>query len=227
MIVSCPSCATRYVVDPQKIGPNGRRVKCVGCERVWKQFLPVSDEPPDPGASPSGDAATGAPPTKVSDREKTVVSPVVKSRRRCAPRSWVLLFLGVAAALALAAGFQKQIVTAVPGAQRLYEFVRWDREPWRKRFELRNLAHYRKAGALSLQGEVTNNARTPVDAPWLTALFLDSSGSVIGLWHFPLPKQRMIPGETVRYSTRAVEPPGTGSVDIVLDPENAIRRRNQ
>ena len=225
MIVSCPSCATRYVVDPQKIGPNGRRVKCAACGHVWKHFLPASDKSPEPGVPPPGDAATGTLPAKVP--EKTGALPVVKPRRRPALRSWGLLFLAAAAAFVLAAGFRESIVAAVPGAQRLYEFVGWDREPWRKHFELRDFEHYRRADALSLQGEVTNSARTPVDAPWLTALFLDSSGDVIGLWHFPPPKQRMFPGETVRYSTRAAEPPGTRSVDIVLDPENAIRRRNQ
>ena len=224
MIVSCPSCATRYVVDPQEIGPNGRRVKCAGCEHVWKQFRPASDKSPEPDASPAGEASLGALSTTV--QEKTGALAVVKPRRRPALQNWALLFLAGAAAFVLAAGFRESIM-AVPGAQRLYEFVRWDREPWRKRFELRDFEHYRRAGAVSLRGEVTNNARTSMDAPWLTAFFLDGSGDVIGMWHFPPPQRRMLPGETVRYSTRSAEPPGTRSIDVALDPENAIRRRNQ
>ena len=223
MIVSCPSCATRYVVDPQEIGPNGRRVKCAGCERVWRQFRPASGKSPD--ASPPGAALPGEPSATVP--EKTGASPVVRPRRRPSLQTWALLFLAAAAAFVLAAGFRESIMAAVPGAQRLYEFVWWGREPWRERFDLRDFEHYRRAHGVSLRGEVTNNARTSVDAPWLTALFLDGSGDVIGLWHFPPPKRRMFPGETVRYSTRSAEPPGTRSIDIALDPENAIRRRNQ
>lgn len=223
MIVSCPSCATRYVVDPQGIGPNGRRVKCAGCEHVWRQFRPAKS--PEPDASPIGGASPGAPSATL--REKTGASSVVESRRRPALQNWALLFLAAAAAFVLASGFRESIVAAVPGAQRLYEFVQWDREPWRTRFELRDFEHYRRADAVSLRGEVTNNARTSVDAPWLTAFFLDGSGDLIGLWHFPPPKRRMSPGETIRYSTRSAEPPGTRSIDVALDPENAIRRRNQ
>lgn len=40
MLVSCPSCSTRYVVDPASIGASGRRVKCVRCGEVWHQALP-------------------------------------------------------------------------------------------------------------------------------------------------------------------------------------------
>ena len=40
MIIACPSCDARYVLDPAKIGPIGRRVKCAKCGHTWSQTAP-------------------------------------------------------------------------------------------------------------------------------------------------------------------------------------------
>ena len=43
MFVTCPSCSSRYVVDPAKIGPNGRAVKCAKCGHTWAEPAPPSN----------------------------------------------------------------------------------------------------------------------------------------------------------------------------------------
>ena len=35
MLISCQNCATSYQVDPSSLGPAGRSVRCVRCQRVW------------------------------------------------------------------------------------------------------------------------------------------------------------------------------------------------
>lgn len=37
MIISCPSCYTRYLVDPISIGHDGRDVRCAKCQHTWFQ----------------------------------------------------------------------------------------------------------------------------------------------------------------------------------------------
>jgi len=45
MILTCPACATRYVVDPKAIGASGRIVRCARCHKSWHQDVP-EDLPP-------------------------------------------------------------------------------------------------------------------------------------------------------------------------------------
>ncbi len=37
MIVTCPNCETRFEVDPEKLGEEGRKVRCGECSSVWLQ----------------------------------------------------------------------------------------------------------------------------------------------------------------------------------------------
>lgn len=41
MILTCPNCATRYVVPDSAIGHDGRRVRCASCKHSWFQEGPA------------------------------------------------------------------------------------------------------------------------------------------------------------------------------------------
>lgn len=45
MIISCPACATRYVVPDSAIGLEGRTVRCAKCKHSWFQEGPELAEP--------------------------------------------------------------------------------------------------------------------------------------------------------------------------------------
>src|SRR6185437_2832494 len=44
MIVTCPVCSTRYLVDPRALGSAGRLVRCANCSHTWQQ-APPEDAP--------------------------------------------------------------------------------------------------------------------------------------------------------------------------------------
>jgi predicted Zn finger-like uncharacterized protein len=35
MLIVCPSCASEYMIDPGRIGAEGRTVRCAGCKETW------------------------------------------------------------------------------------------------------------------------------------------------------------------------------------------------
>jgi predicted Zn finger-like uncharacterized protein len=63
MILTCPSCATRYQADASKFPAAGRSVRCAKCSHVWHQLGPVPE--PDPDAELVVESAP-APPQPVS-----------------------------------------------------------------------------------------------------------------------------------------------------------------
>lgn len=75
MIITCPSCSARYVVDPLKIGAQGRTVKCAKCANAWAQPAPTPEEmagtDTQPAAAPPAatdpDPAPAAPPSDPPD----------------------------------------------------------------------------------------------------------------------------------------------------------------
>lgn len=61
MLIECPSCASRYVIDAAKIGDEGRNVRCASCQKEW--FVTQADaiEPePQPASSPAASPAASA-----------------------------------------------------------------------------------------------------------------------------------------------------------------------
>lgn len=71
MIVACPSCGARFNLDPAKLLPAGRNVRCAKCDHRWRQMpegmeqpaaapeapLPPEPAPPEPAVQAAAEPA--------------------------------------------------------------------------------------------------------------------------------------------------------------------------
>lgn len=78
MIISCPACATRYVVPDSAIGLEGRTVRCAKCKHSWYQDGPELAEPIDAAymAAPADTGRAAAQPAATSTPAATDTPPV-------------------------------------------------------------------------------------------------------------------------------------------------------
>ncbi len=60
MIIACPSCQTRFNLDPAKLLPAGRNVRCAKCGHRWRQMPEGMAEPVERAPSAEAPAAQAA-----------------------------------------------------------------------------------------------------------------------------------------------------------------------
>lgn len=208
MILTCPACATRYMVDPAALGGDGRSVRCAKCGETWKQQVP-QDVRPVEDPVPFTDVPRPIPPGS----NLPVPASAVK------PRNAAFLWLGVAAAVLLfAAGavvLRDELVGAWPAAARFYETVGLPVETLGAGLELRNVRSERRSDGTAvqiiIQGQIVNVSDVQRSVPMLRAVALDAEHRELRDWAIPPSQIILLPGEVATFES------------MLNNPEPAIR----
>jgi predicted Zn finger-like uncharacterized protein len=61
MLIVCPSCASEYTVDPERLGANGRTVRCAACRMTWVVEPATEAEPSEQVETQAAAEWTGEP----------------------------------------------------------------------------------------------------------------------------------------------------------------------
>ncbi len=223
MIVRCPSCATRYLVDPAALGSGGRPVRCARCGHGWHQE-PTPDAP-DPAHPTTPPAAADEPAPPVRTVANLPV-PVIQRPRPC----W--LCWGAAAALVLiVVGLlfgRGEVERAWPEAARYYHAVGLpvqsaERTPARGlRIAGIGLERLEEAGTslLVVRGEIRNESPHRLAVPALLATLRDKDGKTLHRWTFHPPQDSLAAEQSLAFEERLALPPDEATaLAVAIAPE--------
>lgn len=223
MILSCPACSTRYLVDPALLGPDGREVRCAKCGNQWLQ-TPPEDLPEPPPLPPLEPEIRSIPDDVVPGEAAATNLPAIPRppSRRSSGVAWALLLLLIGI---FVGGFaaRQEIVAAWPPAARLYERLGLATESYDAVLAVRNgsSAYQQEEGkpVLVVQGEVVNISSALQAVPKLRAS-LRENGREVQSWIFEAAQSRLLPGEAASFVTRFKEPsPAATDLTITFTDE--------
>ncbi|MBV8133274.1 MAG: zinc-ribbon domain-containing protein [Alphaproteobacteria bacterium] len=204
MILVCPACHTRYLVDEQELNrPTGRTVRCASCGHTWHRPPPLEVRDRElvaPPAAPRIEPGLDVPP-------RPGPLPVPTSQRR--PRNrlaagWVVVGVIVAllaSAILAAIIARKEVVALWPAAARFYAFAGLAGAPPGPGLELAKIAPTRTAEGLVIEGDIINAGSTVRDVPRLRVALRDPAEKETQFKIIDPPTVRLGPGETTHFKT--------------------------
>ncbi|ACL56161.1 DUF3426 domain-containing protein [Methylobacterium nodulans] len=207
MQIVCPSCAAEYRLDPERIGPEGRMVRCASCREAWFVAAPGQEQDT---LSPPGEAVFTAvdAPVPVPARPK---APAARTARPSLAALAVCLGLALAGAALLA---RERVVRALPQTARLYAAIGL---PVNLRgLDFRDVVAFQvpagagSEGRLVVEGDLVSAAAEPRPVPPLALEVRDEADQLVYSWTAEAPRARLEPKDAARFRAELAAPPARG-----------------
>jgi len=210
MIVSCPSCATRYLIDPTALGGEGRTVRCAKCSHTWHEQPPadmpkrVDILPPDnePRPMPFG----------------SNLPAIVEKRRRANRLGWLAVAAAVVIIVVGGILARGPIVEAWPPAGKLYAAIGLDADvPDTADLKFQNVVQDKvvEGGVpiLVVSGRIYNLADDSRAVPPVRVGLLDAANIELHHWTFAAERSELPSKNYTKFETRLTSPP-IGAVSL-------------
>lgn len=219
MILTCPDCATRYFVPDDKLGPQGRTVRCAGCGSTWRATAEaplelVADDAGATAVEPKSFAAEtpALAEAPAADLPKILRAQAEEKRRKgqvaVAGAVWGVLGCLFAGLFASAYAFRQDVVELLPRTAGAYAAVGVPVNPTGLEFAQVKAtpALYDGAPAITVTGVVRNVSDRTRTTPPLSVALLDEKGrrlsaAVIAAVHGPVR-----PGAVAKFATVLPDP---------------------
>jgi predicted Zn finger-like uncharacterized protein len=223
MIVVCPKCSTRYLVDPRALGASGRQVRCAQCSNTWhhkpppealaelKTVAPLASEVPAQRAQRVEPQFDRPPLAEDQDPEHRIQLPALTQPRRrpWVAVGWALLLVVVALGAGGAVWERDTVIRMWPPSARIYALV--GLAVAKPGDVLKVTAQARRdeengVPRLVIEGEVANISPDAQSVPKLKVELKDAGHKVVQSWDFDVSTERLLPGASVPFTTSVARP---------------------
>ena len=238
MILTCPSCSTRYTVDPAKFPAAGRTVRCAKCGHSWHQPGPEAEMEPEsvtafdaPEASiPVAPAPVTQPDEKFAPATGTrAYAPAAQVPQERPPRGQGLQTAAVAAswisliAVVLLIGYsavrnRQDIASIWPQSAGVYSGLGLPVNA--SGIDFRDVAYRREAedgqSILVVTGRIVNTAEREMPASQIVRVGLNETNNrELYHWTFKPDATVLKPGAELPFRTRLFSPPAAARFAVV------------
>lgn len=214
MIVSCPSCTTRYDLRDHISGTAAFTVTCRSCGHAWKEH-PVTDVV-------EVKSRAVARTINLDDEPELDVQRLVEAarsaheefagQRRARFRKtvgWAGLCFTVLTPLMIAAMVPEAVVAAAPATIRVYDRLGYSINIYG--LEIRHIEQQHSVvdgeRVLMIKGEISNPTNEIRKIPWLRFGLNDDGSKELYTWTLDTASRPLRPGETTSFVTRVAAPP--------------------
>jgi predicted Zn finger-like uncharacterized protein len=188
MILTCPSCATRYYADDSSIGAAGRSVRCAGCAHTWfvepqlllgddanvmlrgrEEERPLTREQVERMRRSAGGGVSSAPLSSAAKYRAMQAERQRKDRVKAAALAWGVTGVALAATTTSAVAFREDVARIWPKSASAYAAVGLDVNIFGLEFRDLQVEHVFDGPdpVLVVRGSVTNIGRDDRPAPVL------------------------------------------------------------
>jgi predicted Zn finger-like uncharacterized protein len=242
MILTCPSCSTRYTVDAAKFPAAGRTVRCAKCGNSWHQPGPEPEPEPVPDifaaeASPVAPAPAASAPATPAPEPEEIFAPATGTRAYAPPaqlpperqRGQGLQTLAVAAgwigliAVVLLIGYsavryRQDIATIWPQSAGVYSGLGLPVNA--SGIDFRDVAYRREVedgqSVLVVTGRIVNTGQREMPVPQKVRVGLnDADNRELYHWTFKPDAATLKPGGELPFRTRLSSPPAAARFAVV------------
>ena len=220
MILTCPSCGTRYQTAEAQFKPPGRNVRCAKCRHVWFQAtpeleVPIEPEPVISPAEPEAPAAAAALNIGAQPHTPHAVQEEEPRRRRSRGAAlaqsvgWLALLVLLGAIGWATITYRETIASVWPPSASLYTLLGM---PVNVRgIALTNISYKQEYEAgqpvLSVTGKIVNVSNREQPVPEIRVVLMDDAKRELYHWTFDAGVPTLKPGAETPFTTRLSSPP--------------------